>query len=476
MGFGLQGQTSVSNFFNAIEPWESGYQNNTFTYVAVRRGERFLLVQGSLWLNTSTSPIPLKTFESENVRAGHFKISDVGKTFREMIEDLGDSEIQTPQGPILFPSMMSYQEASFTPLHPSALQSQSRVNVLKITGDEQSLTNGPSVLDWELRSCSVPYDSIQELLQEFGLGGLFTDQITVEVVATSVMGFDGDQSKITGEKAQIVVRLANTLNTNEAAVGFREINQGGINRGVLRGAEFAWTQTDRMQIGRYELDVRKASILHCYAVYNKVAQTHWYISDPTTSQNPRRVIVESFDAGLAILTEFLGRPHSRGQDARDFEVAIAWLFWILGFSTVHLGSTTRTQDFSDLVLTTPQERIAVVECTTGLLKADNKLPKLIARYATLRQRLDQANNKHLKLLPVMVSPLNRVELQADLEQAERLGVLVLAKEQLERLMLATLMPSNPDDLYLEAEKRLRTVQESLNAKTATDREPELPLQ
>jgi len=230
-----------------------------------------------------------------------------------------------------------------------------------------------------------------------------------------------------------------------------------------------------MQIGRFDLDVRQASILHCYAIYNNVAQTHWYISDPTTSQNSRRVIVESFDSGLSILVEFLGRTHARGHDARDFEVGVAWLFWMLGFSTVHLGSTTRTQDFSDLVLTTPQERIAVVECTTGLLKADNKLPKLVARHATLRQRLDQSSNAHLKLLPVMISPLPRLELQADLEQAEKLGVLVLAREELDQLIRSTVIPSNPDELFLEAEKRLRAVQETLKAKSASDPEPELPL-
>jgi hypothetical protein len=75
----------------------------------------------------------------------------------------------------------------------------------------------------------------------------------------------------------------------------------------------------------------------------------------------------------------------------------------------------------------------------------------------------------------VVSPLPRAELQADLEQAERLGVLVLAREQLDQLILATVTPSNPDDLFLEAEKRLRTAQEVMKAKSANDPEPELPL-
>ena len=95
---------------------------------------------------------------------------------------------------------------------------------------------------------------------------------------------------------------------------------------------------------------------------------------------------------------------------------------MLGFGTVQMGSTARTRDFADLILTTPQNQIAIVECTTGLLlRADNKLPKLVARYATVRQRLNRSNNGHVKLLPIMVSTLPREELKADLEQAEKLG-------------------------------------------------------
>jgi hypothetical protein len=475
MTFDLHSESHLLNFFEAIAPWESGYGNNSFTYLAVRRADDFVLVQGMLWLNSSLSKIPFTTFESDHVRAGHFKLSDVGKIFRDMIKDLGNGSIITPQGQLLFPLVPPSHRASFTPLHPSALQSQSRVNVLKITGDKQPLASGPSVLDWELRSSTVPFDTIQELLQEYGLGGLFTDSITVEVIATAVMGFDGDASKITGETARITIRLANTLDTNKVSVGYREINQGNVKRGVLTGSKFNWKQTDEMQIGSFDLDVSKAAILHCYAIYNKVAQTHWYVTDPTTSQNARRVVVESFDAGLAILNEFLGRSRSRGQYARDFEVAVAWLFWMLGFSTVQLGSTARTQDFSDLILVTPQGQMAIVECTTGLLKAENKLPKLVARHATLRERLDQSSNRHIRLIPIMVSSLPRAELQADLEQAERLGVLVLAREALDQIVTRTIIAANPDELFLEAEQRVRTAQEAFKTNINSNAEPELPL-
>jgi hypothetical protein len=76
---------------------------------------------------------------------------------------------------------------------------------------------------------------------------------------------------------------------------------------------------------------------------------------------------------------------------------------------------------------------------------------------------------------MMVSTLSRVELQADLEQAERLGVLVLAKEELDQIIIRTAVgANNPDEIFSEAERRVRTAQEALISKPATA-EPELPL-
>ena len=68
----------------------------------------------------------------------------------------------------------------------------------------------------------------------------------------------------------------------------------------------------------------------------------------------------------------------------------------------------------------------------------------------------------------MVSTLPREELKADLEQAEKLGVLVLAKEELDQIVIRTAVgANNPDEVFSEAEKRVRTAQEALTAKPST---------
>ena len=75
----------------------------------------------------------------------------------------------------------------------------------------------------------------------------------------------------------------------------------------------------------------------------------------------------------------------------------------------------------------------------------------------------------------MVSTLTRQELQADLEDAEKLGVLILAREELDQMVPRTAIGTNPEELFSTAEKRVRQMQETLKGTTGNNAEPELPL-
>ena len=81
---------------------------------------------------------------------------------------------------------------------------------------------------------------------------------------------------------------------------------------------------------------------------------------------------------LENLRAIIANAQGRGEEARDMESVVAWLLWMLGFSVAHLN-TRRTRDAADLLVTSPAGHFAVVECTTGLLKAENKLSLLHER-------------------------------------------------------------------------------------------------
>jgi hypothetical protein len=185
-----------------------------------------------------------------------------------------------------------------------------------------------------------------------------------------------------------------------------------------------------------------------------VVQHYWWVTDPAATQNPRRAAYEVFDPEFSVLREFLSRQ-GRGQNARDLEFGVAWLMWMLGFSVASLGSTGKTQDFSDVIATTPNGHFAVVECTTGQLRADNKLPLVVERATALRRNVERSNNRHLRVLPVMVTSKLRDEVRADLAHAQQLGVVVLTREDMEAaLEQRTRFMPDADAIFAEAERSL----------------------
>jgi hypothetical protein len=127
---------------------------------------------------------------------------------------------------------------------------------------------------------------------------------------------------------------------------------------------------------------------------------------------------------------------------------------MLGFSVAHFGDTASLQQGPDLLATTQSGHTAVVECTTGVLKADNKLALLVDRAEAVRQRLQASNNAGLKVMPVIVTTKTRMEVRADLPQAEQLGVLVITRETLDTAVGRTLVQPDADAIYREGEQSI----------------------
>jgi hypothetical protein len=134
---------------------------------------------------------------------------------------------------------------------------------------------------------------------------------------------------------------------------------------------------------------------------------------------------------------------------------------MLGFSVAHAGATPRTSEAADILASTPAGHVAIVECTTGHLKADSKLARLVERSQTIRKRLDESGNRHLKLLPVIVTSLGKEEVKADLDQARSLGVAVATREDLVSALNQTIATSNAESIFTRALESLRSQQSVL---------------
>lgn len=453
-------QKVIDGFFAGLAPWEDAYKKfASLSYFAVKHEGAFVLVQARLFLNTVPSDLPLAHFQTANIRAGHFLISDLKADAQGVVGIFTDGKLICPAGELWFPPAHGGSYSAYhLPFHPEGLQNGNRLDVLTLTGARWTEYVRQPQLDWEVKAAMTPYDSIAELLLEYRLGTLRGDAANLEVVAFNVAVVDLS-STVSGTKANPAVLLADGLSPDKVTLGYRVFSQGRVvQRATIPGAAMQWERRDALQRGITEIDIPPAAVLHCISSYAGTAQHQGWLSDPSTVQNPQRSVYEAFDDKLEVLRDFLAKSQGKGRDARDLEAGVSWLLWMLGFSVAHLGGTDKTQNAPDLIATTPRGNFAVIECTTGLLKAENKLALLVDRAEALKRRLEASGNRHLHVLPVIVTSKARVEVKADLEQAEKLGVVVLTRESLEEALKRTLVLPDAEAVFAEGEQAAQAAQ------------------
>lgn len=447
----------IDEFFAGIAPWEAAYEHAGFSYFAVKHEGAFVLLQGRLFLRMTPPNTQATHFQSDNIRVGHYKLRELVASPRAVVDSMLNGVLPTPHGELRFPpGHAGDYSVGCMPFHHEGQQSGSRLGVLMLAGAQ----NAPYVLqpqcDWALKASPQPYDNLNELLFEYLLSAFNGSQAAVvEIIASAPCEVDLNV-RANGTTATPAIFLADHLNPNKCRLGYRIFHQGKVvKRTSIDGAKMRWEHRENLLYGSADVEIPAGAVLHCIAIYDGYAQHQGWISDPSTVQNPNRAVYEAFDSQLTILRDFLENSQGKGRDARDLETGVAWLLWMLGFSVAHLGGTAKTQDAPDLVASTSRGNFVVIECTTGLLKADNKLPHLIERAEALRSRLEASGNRHLRVLPVIISSKSREEVRADLEQAEKLGVLVLTKEALHQAIERTLVLQDAEQIYVEGERAVR---------------------
>ncbi|MHB0954438.1 MAG: hypothetical protein ACYC10_21305 [Allorhizobium sp.] len=438
----------IESFLGVLGNLDKQLAHSTFNYVSVFAGGRQYLLQGRLFFNAFPPKETFTPFRHGRVRAGQIVFKRLSLTTKEFIGHLLDGCLPI-EGNLLFPSSPAFgYKVNYQPLHPAGGR-MNRLAVLSVEGADRTVIVQPEVLDWEVRGADRPYDSIQELMSEYRLG--FTNpNVSFEAVLPNVAEVD-HSSRVIGDKARLGLIMSRDLSKEFASIGYRVIDkQSVVTRSRIHAKDMTWEVTANHLAGVAEITVPRAAIVHCVANFQDVAQYSYYVTDPENAPNDRRSAYESFDPDLTLLREWLFRTVSKGSNARDIEAAISWLAWMLGFSPALLGLFPKTQEAADVIVTTPRGDYAVVECTIGMLRTDNKLPTVVRRANELRERLRSGGSGHLNVLPVIVTSLPRESVAAELEQADRLGVVVVTRETLESAIDQTMLPLHPDDIYTDA--------------------------
>lgn len=254
--------------------------------------------------------------------------------------------------------------------------------------------------------------------------------------------------------ACLVISIAADAERHKAAIAYKAFEANGVERrGTISGTDMTWEHQGHIAHGIGNLRVPGAAAIQCFACFDERAQHSQWIGDPSNASNLRRLILSELDEDLEVLRDFLLEEKRQRKDARDLEMAVAWLLWMSGFAVLHPG-TKRLEDNVDLVALTGSSNVLLVECTTGLTSREGKLSNLLHRVAALKKRLSAGGFDQAQVLGVAITTKPRDEVASDIREAAQSGVLVWTRDDLDSGLSRTLAPSDADKVFSEMQRDL----------------------
>ena len=455
------------NDFNGFESllslWAGAYQCAIISYVGLKTTQGPRLLFGRIFLAPTRAGISETAFrfETEHVVAARFVTGATPTDIKSFLERARNNEIQTIDGA----TNISIQadgnfSTSFSPIHHPFVSDGPRLPNLRISGiSRHNLIVGivdTRVLDWELKAADAPFDNLDELLDQCNLPiqRQMGDSTVLEIVAKAPVEISG-ASTIAGSVAVIECNLAAALDTGKVRLGYKALHADSVERGSVNGSALDWRQEGDIKIGTHRMPVGVASLLQVFVSYAGVSHHQGWVTDPQKRLNPRHAIHQVFDEDMELLRRMLLKPET--DKPYVFENAVTTLLNLLGFSVSNYGRIPKLQKGPDIIAISPAGDVGVVECTVGLLDENDKLAKLVQRARLIRDKLSSAGYEFLQVQAVVVTPLSRDEVTANLEAAGKHDIAVVCKEDIEEMLSQVNLPPNANRLSEDVKKLVPNV-------------------
>lgn len=459
----------VGLLLGVIRPWLQCYQTAVISYCGLRTATGIAILAAKIEIRIlaqSELPAPMNPIATNHLVLSQYMIdlkvvSPDQVIERSFIGLLSDSD----SGVRLLPDQTNgtYLTTVHTYLHnkypagarlPGAsICGLGRHNVITTVTDSETL-------DAELKAHLMPYASLAEAMQEFGLQPFrgVSDPTYIDVVAESP-AIITQWSRLNGESASVVVRAARELDSSRIRLGLRVLKansptgENAIERiSVMLDEVVPTTISETQQDFVVERSLSAVRLIQAFLSYDNDNLHEWFVTDPEKSLNALHAVHTSVDPDERALKRLLF--DSRSSQGKDFEHGVALLFNLLGCSTALHGQAYGFSDGADIVVRTPAGRFALVECTVQRPNHNGKLGKLSHRFADLRRRLNEQGFSYVELIAIAVTCQLRADIKTDVDEASRLGVLVGTREDLEHALNLTRMFPNADALYIDAKAQL----------------------
>lgn len=428
-----QHRQHVRDYFSAVAPWAEACSAQSFSYFGRRDANGAVRIYAAtilLAFGRKVVETELR-FGSEYV-AGRINLPSregvaafVERLLTGEVGEIGKQKfalnVEPDCGISVAPPNVHHQDGALPAM---------RLYLLDAVAGRLPYAGSQAELAWALRAAVEPYESVAEVLRDFGLPSV-ADRCSLQVMALPpIQVWKGSNAH--EANAELGLWLPSPLAKEQAALTYRVIEHGRVvDRATLHSYEMDWDSSTEVPVGKKTIDVPIGAAVQCFATYAGEAYHAYWVADPKHFPNPRLAAFEVIDPGLQVLRSCLFPIQTKNQAAPNFEAAAAWLVWAYGFAPISLGRVAPIKDGPDILAVSPQGHFVVVECTLGLLKADNKLARLVQRTVAVREKLQSMGIQNPLVIPLIVTALPREHVAGELAAAAENGVLVATKENLE---------------------------------------------
>jgi len=395
------------------------------------------------------------TLRVGNVVAGRYLNSTLSsdEIFR-FIEEACNGLIALPELTIRLGGDSNFDYYSEIPLKGSGFF---ELNLL-ISGDKLTPESNAhnALLDEKLRLADPPFDGLSDLCSWLGLSDARTNAqssgIKVRIGPPADISFEGTSVQNNYLKATILSHA--NFDHSKLDLAVREFPGNGIATRRRVAHLVKWSKPRKGgKIGTLNLRLVNAnSALLMLLVGERSVRRRWF-DDMEKAIHSRYIATQLFDKDLKQLKLSL----TESSDSVRFEQGIASILFLMGFSSAIQVETQAP----DLLVTTPNGRLAIIECTTKISDFQSKLGKLVDRKNALISKLESTGH-NTQIAAFLVCGVPRTQIAFDEKALVKHQVTLLTRDELSQAIDQLRTPTSPDEMFDRAVARLSMNQRLLS--------------
>jgi hypothetical protein len=404
-----------------------------------------------------TIPISIETKSLLVLRDGG---SLDGLTYPAVEATLADPcRIQIGGHSLQLPSAGDTAQETYHALHLPRFPGSQRLPSISVSRQGGISTSPPTLpnpltIDLELKAHPHPYESLAELIAEIGnpiaaheIGASAIPRVEIVLAPPARI----TRGEIKDGILQIDVTTSACINQSKLAFGLRLFSTKGtpIQHVPFTGTA-AWEDTDTLSIGYFQEAVPEIGLANIFMTYDGEFLGSWWARDQSVAFSSRATLHKAIDTDNAFVAKFF-------DDRNAFEEHVLGLLFLLKLDCLYYGKMAELKDGPDILASSDQGHLYVIECTTGDINNKGKLRRLYERTNNIRAALANSAHRPREILPVMITSSTKSETLHCVDELAAYQIAIVCREDISGLFSQIEAPPTADRLYAATVGTIPTV-------------------